>query len=199
MAKYPLMLEQLISSLKLLPGVGTKTAERFAFHLLECPNEALMHLAELLTSIKKEVTHCPICHCLKGPEGCSFCLSSSRDSSLLCILGSAKDVYAIEETHTYKGLYHVIGALLSPLDGRTIEKLNLPLLFDRLNQLHPREVIIALDSTLEGDATALYLKEKIGSMGITVSRLAFGIPIGSPLDYVDETTLSKALSGRQSF
>lgn len=117
----------------------------------------------------------------------------------MCIIGSPKDAYAIEETHTYKGLYHVLGALLSPLDGRTIEQLNLAPLLERLRANPVREVIIALDSTLEGDATALYLKEKIGQLAIPVYRLAFGLPMGSPLEYVDGGTLSRAFVGRQAF
>lgn len=199
MSKYPLALQQLIAALKLLPGVGTKTAERFAFQLLTWPDEALSQLSTLLATVKEQVPHCLTCHCLASRDGCEFCDSTHRDTSLLCIIGSPKDAYAIEETHTYKGLYHVLGSLLSPLDGRTIQHLNLPSLFERLSSHPTREVIIALDSTLEGDATALYLKEKIGELGIPVSRLAFGLPIGSPLEYVDGGTLSRAFVGRQTF
>lgn len=199
MSKYPLTLQQLIGALKLLPGVGTKTAERFAFQLLTWPDEALSQLSTLLATVKKQVPPCPTCHCLASPDGCEFCDSMHRDNTLLCIIGSPKDAYSIEETHAYKGLYHVLGSLLSPLDGRTIEHLNLPSLFNRISSQKTREVIIALDSTLEGDATALYLKEKIGEFGIPVSRLAFGLPIGSPLEYVDGGTLSRAFVGRQTF
>lgn len=199
MPKYPLPLQQLISILKLLPGVGTKTAERFAFQLLTWPEESLSQFSTLIATIKREVPHCPTCQCLSSASGCEFCDLTRRNPDLLCIIGSPKDAYAIEETHTYKGLYHVLGALLSPLDGRGVDQLNLSNLFQRLADLPPREVIIALDSTLEGDATSLYLKEKIAQLGITVSRLAFGLPMGSPLEYVDESTLSRAFVGRQSF
>lgn len=199
MSKYPLPLQQLIAALKLLPGVGTKTAERFAFQLLNWPDETLAQLSELLASIKSQIPHCPTCHCLSSHDGCEFCDSPHRDQELLCIIGSPKDVYAIEETQSYKGLYYVLGSLLSPLDGRTIEQLNLAPLLERLASHKTREVIIALDSTLEGDATALYLKEKISELDTPVSRLAFGLPMGSPLEYVDGGTLSRALAGRQTF
>ncbi len=199
MAKYPQALDQLITLLKLLPGVGTKTAERFAFQVLSWPDESLIQLSERLATLKSQVPQCPTCFCLSGVEGCDFCNSAQRDPSIICIIGSPKDAYAIEETHAYKGLYHVLGSLLSPLDGRTIEQLNLRPLLERLRSNPVREVIIALDSTLEGDATALYLKEKIGQLNIPVYRLAFGLPMGSPLEYVDGGTLSRAFVGRQAF
>ena len=197
--KYPTPLQQLIASLKLLPGVGSKTAERFAFHLLTWPDHALADFASTLAELKTNIHSCPVCHCLIEKESCEWCDTTRRDSSLLCIISSPKDAYAIEETHTYKGLYHVLGGLLSPLDGRSAERLDFPKLIHRISRLEIREVIVALDSTLEGDATALYLKEQIGQLGIRVSRLALGLPMGSPLEYVDGGTLSRAFTGRQSF
>jgi len=199
MSKYPLALQQLIASLKMLPGVGSKTAERFAFHLLTRPSESLEELSEVIATLKIKIQNCPECHCLMDKEVCEFCDINKRDSSLLCIISSPKDAYAIEETHTFRGLYHVLGSLLSPLDGRTAERLNLPQLVDRISHLKIKEVIVALDSTLEGDATALYLKEQLGKLGIPVSRLALGLPMGSPLEYVDVGTLTRALLGRQIF
>ncbi len=199
MPKYPLALQQLISSLKMLPGVGSKTAERFAFHLLTWPNEMLEKLGEHVTSVKEKIGTCPQCHCLKDQAACDFCDNSRRNSSLLCIISSPKDAYAIEETHVYNGLYHVLGGLLSPLDGRTLQELNLPHLLKRIATLQIREVIVALDSTLEGDATALYLKEQLSKLDIPVSRLALGLPMGSPLEYVDGGTLSRALTGRHIY
>lgn len=199
MLKYPPALQQLITALKLLPGVGTKTAERFAFEILTWPQETCSQLSTLIDTLQTEVPQCPTCHCLSSQEGCPFCTNPYRDTSLLCIISSPKDAYAIEETHTYKGLYHVLDSLLSPLDGRSPEDLNLAPLLHRLSSLSTQEVIIALDSTLEGDATALYLKEQIFALGTPVSRLAFGLPMGSPLDYVDGSTLLRALTGRQRF
>ena len=199
MSKYPFALQQLIASLKMLPGVGSKTAERFAFQLLTWQNEPLANFGDVIATLKAKIHTCPACHCLMEREVCEFCDINKRDSSLLCIISSPKDAYAIEETLTYKGLYHVLGGLLSPLDGRTAKQLNLPQLLERISTLKIREVIIALDSTLEGDATALYLKEQLGKSGIPVSRLALGLPMGSPLEYVDGGTLSRALTGRQIF
>src|SRR5476649_428334 len=162
MSKYPLALQQLIASLKMLPGVGSKTAERFAFQLLTWQDEPLENFADVIATLKTKIHTCPACHCLMEKEVCEFCDINKRDSSLLCIISSPKDAYAIEETHMYKGLYHVLGGLLS---------------------------------TLEGDATALYLKEQLGKSEIPVSRLALGLPMGSPLEYVDGGTLSRALTG----
>jgi recombination protein RecR len=126
MSKYPFALQQLIASLKMLPGVGSKTAERFAFQLLTWQNEPLANFADVIATLKAKIHTCPACHCLMEREVCEFCDINKRDSSLLCIISSPKDAYAIEETLTYKGLYHVLGGLLSPLDGRTAKQLNLP-------------------------------------------------------------------------
>jgi len=199
MAKYPAHLLNLIGFLKRLPGVGSKTAERYAFQLLSWPEEHLHHLAELSRTLKEKVQHCPQCRCLMDKENCDFCDLHKRDPSYLCVISSAKDAYAIEETRSYRGLYHVIGGLLSPLDGRTPDHLDLDHLKHRITSLKVQEIIIALDSTLEGDATALYLKEHLSRLGLKVSRLAFGLPMGSPLEYVDGGTLSRALTGRQIF
>ena len=130
---------------------------------------------------------------------CAFCDPIKRDASILCIISCAKDVYAFEETRAYRGFYHVLGALISPLDGRMPDHLDLDHLKERIQKLQTQEVIIALDSTIEGDATALYLKDNLTKLGLKVSRLAFGLPMGSPLDYVDGSTLSRALLGRQHF
>lgn len=199
MNKYPTALQRLIGLMKMLPGVGAKTAERFAFHLLSWPEEKIMELADAMGSLQQKIGHCPQCHCLTDKEKCDFCDHPHRDPTLLCIISSPKDAYALEETHSYKGLYHVLGGLLSPLDGRTAQRLNLPHLIHRIERLKVREVIVALDSTLEGDATALYLKEQLGNLNIPVSRLALGLPMGSPLEYVDGGTLSRALTGRQIY
>lgn len=199
MAKYPSHLLQLIGHLKKLPGVGAKTAERFAFQLLNWPDEHLHFFAENLRTIKEKIQHCPQCRCLMEKESCLFCDPAKRDTDILCIISSAKDAYAFEETRSYKGLYHVLGCLLSPIDGCTPDKLDLGHLHQRIQTLQIKEAILALDSTLEGDATALYLKQQLHHWGIPVSRLAFGLPMGSPLDFVDGGTLSRALIGRQNF
>ncbi|MFS8563720.1 MAG: recombination mediator RecR [Rhabdochlamydiaceae bacterium] len=199
MAKYPISLINLIAFLRRLPGVGTKTAERFAFQMLTWPQEQLEHFSQILHTLKEKIQSCPECRCLMEKEECTFCDPMKRDPSILCIISCAKDVYAFEETRMYRGFYHVLGALLSPLDGRTPDHLDLEHLKQRIQKLHTQEVIIALDSTIEGDATSLYLKESLVKLGLKVSRLAFGLPMGSPLEYVDGSTLSRALLGRQHF
>ncbi len=199
MAKYPSELAQLIAFLKKLPSVGTKTAERFAFQLLNWPDHELHSLSILVKQLKEKVTQCADCHCLTDDGGCPFCHHMMRDKTQLCIIASPRDVYSLEETGAYRGLYHVLGGLLSPLGGRTPEHLNLEQLKNRIAHLQVKEVIIALDSTLEGDTTALYLKELFHEWGLPVSRLAFGLPIGSSLDFVDGSTLARALTGRQNF
>lgn len=199
MHKYPLELTQLIAYLKKLPGVGTKTAERFAFQTLKWQDSDLQSLAAILAQLKEKITHCPECHCLRDQNVCHFCTNPRRNRSQLCIIASSRDVYSIEETGTYQGLYHVLGGLLSPMDGKSPEHLHLEHLKNRIENLQTHEVIIALDSTLEGDTTSLFLKEQIQGWGLSVSRLAFGLPMGSSLDFVDGGTLARAFTGRQAF
>lgn len=199
MLKYPKDLLTLIAHLKKLPGVGKKTAERYAFHLLGWKGKDLHEFADGVATLKEKVQACLDCGCLMDRVRCTFCDQERRDRTQMCIIASPRDVYAIEETGNYRGMYHVLGALLSPLDGKTPESLNLPHLMTRLDQLETQEVILALDSTIEGDATSLYLKDGFVKQGIEVSRLAFGLPLGSSLDFVDEGTLSQAFSGRQKF
>lgn len=199
MAKYPSELTHLIAYLKRLPGVGTKTAERFAFQLLDWQEAELKNFSSTLFHLKEKITQCPECHCLTSDDQCFFCHSVSRDKSQLCIVASPRDAYSIDETGAFKGLYHVLGGLLSPIDGKSPEHLNLEHLKKRIHSLQIKEIIIALDSTLEGDTTSLFLKEQIQIWGLPVSRLAFGIPIGSSLDFVDGGTLARALTGRQIF
>ncbi len=198
MAHYPNELLTLIALFKKFPGIGTKTAERFAFQLLNWPPEQLQQFANKIYGIKEKVVSCSDCGCLKGIENCSFC-DLTRDQKIICLVSFPKDVYAIEATRSYKGLYHVINGLLSPLRSHFAEQLDLTRLKKRLEILQPSEAIIALDSTVEGDATALYLKQELDKWGIQASRLAFGLPMGSCLDYVDYGTLERALKGRQIF
>ncbi len=199
MARYPHELSRLIACLKKLPGVGGKTAERFAFHFLHWQEKELLTLATSLHELQTKITSCPECHCLQDLERCPFCSDPQRDQTRLCIIASAKDAYALDETGSYKGLYHVLGGLLSPIQGSTLSQLHLEHLLQRIQTLAITEVILALDSTLEGDTTSLFLKEQLQPLGLPVSRLAFGIPMGSSLDFVDCGTLARALSGRQHF
>ena len=194
MPEYPSPLETLISHFQKLPGVGRKTAERFAFKILTWKEAELKGFASHLSEIKSKLSHCASCGAIISTE-CPFCSSSFRDRSRLCIVATPKDIFAIEKTHQYRGLYHVLGALLSPIDGIHPKELQLDKLKMRLNLEPIQEVIIALDSTLEGDTTSLFLKEELKHL--TLTRLAFGMPIGSSIDYVDESTLSQAFTGRQ--
>lgn len=196
--KYPTDLSSLIANLKKLPGVGNVTAERFAFQLLKWKEEELDQLGILLKELKKRVLNCPTCGCISSLEGCYFC-GPNRKRSSICIVSSPKDAFAIEATHSYDGLYHIIESLLSPLDGQGLEGLRLEKLLIRIKQENISEIILALDSTLEGDATALFLKNQLEPLNLKISRLAFGLPIGSSLEYVDGGTLTQAFQGRQIF
>ena len=199
MSKYPNAINSLIAYLRKFPGVGSKTAERHAFQLLDWPDTQVQDFAKLLSTFKATIHPCPECGCLLEDTLCVFCDPSKRDLSMLCIIASAKDAYPIEEPRVYKGLYHVIGGLLSPLDGKTPEDLHIEKLKNRISKNTIKDVIIALDSTIEGDATALYLKEEMELWGVKVTRPAMGMPMGSSLDYVDGGTLARALIGRQNF
>lgn len=198
MALYPKILLTLIEQLRKLPGVGKKTAERFAFKLLEWPERDQKYLAETLSLLHTSIEKCSECGCFKEKELCSFC-NRSMPSPMLCVIASPKDAYSIEQTRIYHGYYHVLGCLLSPLDGKTPQHLNLELIKNRISELQIKEMILALDSTLEGDTTALYLHEYFHKLGLKVTKLALGLPVGSSLDFIDEGTLSQAFSGRQSF
>lgn len=194
--RYPEHLLKLITVLKKLPGIGNKSAERFAFHLIDWPEEKHLEMAQTIQDIKKKLKCCPECGSLSEEPPCLFCDTKKRDPTILCVVGSPKDVFLIEETHEYKGLYHVLGALLSPIHGVVP---NLDKIKERVKSLGVQEVIIALDSTLEGDATALYLKKELSSLAITTSRLALGLPVGSSLDFIDGGTLARAFSGRRTY
>lgn len=196
---YPDHLLKLIQLLKKLPGVGQKSAERFAFQLLTWSPHQLNEMANIVTDIPHKLIPCKTCGCLQDHHHCSFCDLTKRNTEVLCILASPRDVFSIEETREYRGLYHVLGGLLSPLEQRGPEHLTIDKLKERIDALKVKEIIIALDSTLEGDATALYLKQELERFPVHISRLAFGLPMGSSLDYVDGGTLARAFSGRSQF
>lgn len=198
--RYPQHLTKLIEVLKKLPGVGSKSAERFAFQLIQWPESQLVEMANIIGSSKQKLRYCSTCGCLGDETGCYFCTDQRMLSGVICVTASARDVFAIEETREFKGAYHVLGGLLSPLEGQGPEVLKLHKLKERLLQANIREVVIAIDSTVEGDATALFLKGALAELpGVKVSRLAFGLPMGSSLDYVDGGTLARAFSGRSPY
>lgn len=197
MRAYPRPLETLIHHLKRLPGVGQKTAERYAFHLLKSEAKEVSSFASSLATIKEEIKSCSECGCFMHEGKCPYCERGGRLSTSLCIVSSIKDVFVIEETHIFQGLYHVIPKLLSPLDGHYEEQIEIGKIKMRIDKWHIKEVIIAIDSTLEGDATSLYIKQELSHYPLKISRLALGMPLGSSLDFVDEGTLSRAFLGRQ--
>ena len=197
--KYPPTLLSLMSILKKLPGVGSKTAERFAFQLFTWQESQLKEFSSHLLSLKEKICACSECGCLSEDNSCPFCHGIERSKKSLCIVSSPKDVFIIEESRSYHGLYHVLSTLFSPIDGKMPEKEEIDKLKKRILDLQVEEIILALDATLEGDATALYLKDELKAYDLKATRLAFGIPIGSSLEYVDGTTLARALLGRQSF
>lgn len=197
--QYPAHLMKVIQVLKRLPGVGAKSAERYAFHMLDWPPEYLFEMAEILKEIPQKIEYCSECGCFSDKSSCTFCIEERCHAKVICIISTPREAFSIETTGEYKGLYHVLGGLLSPIDGIGPEKLTIEHLKRRIFDLKIEEVVIALDSTLEGDATSLYLKQELGPLSVNISRLAFGIPMGSPLDYVDGGTLARAFSARNSF
>ncbi len=200
MSQLPADLLSLISFLKKLPGVGSRTAERFAFEFLSWPQEDLASLAEIAKTLKERLPLCSLCGCLTERGGCFYCENKDRNKEHLCLIASAREAFSIEATRSYKGMYHVIEHLLSPLDGRYAATLNMDRIKKRIAENGVIEVILAFDSTLEGDATALYLKKQLSTEpNLKISRLAFGLPVGSSLEYIDGGTLSRALLGRQTF
>lgn len=196
---YPPHLLKLINVLKRLPGVGNKSAERFAFHLIDWQHGHLDEFSSVIKEIPYRLKQCEECGCLAGLDKCSFCSPLRADQGVLCVIATSREAFSIEETGEYRGLYHVLGNLLSPLDGIGPEHLHLDRLQHRIEKYAIKELVIALDSTLEGDATALYIKQIFENNSLNVSRLAFGLPMGSSLDYVDGGTLARAFSGRGKF
>lgn len=198
--KYPQAVEKLIRLLSNLPGVGRRTAERYAFDfLLGWKDEELSDFQSHLQEMKTTISQCSTCGALTDASHCFFCTDGSRRTDLLCIVGSVREVYALESTKEFRGLYHVLAGLLSPLDGRGEEILELSKLTQRIEASAIKEVILALDSTLEGDTTSLFIKQHLEQYPVKVSRLAFGIPVGSSLEYVDGGTLARSFIGRASF
>ncbi len=193
--KYPDHLNLLIDLFKKFPGVGTKSAERFAFELINWSDENLKQMSETIRNTKTNLTHCTSCGSLVKDD-CLFC---KRTGTTLCVVATARDIFLIEETRTYQGLYHVLGTLLSPIHGLVPSKSIIDKLKQRITDLSINEIIIALDSTLEGDATALYLKKELAPLAVALSRLALGIPMGSSLDYIDGGTLTRAFEGRLAY
>ena len=196
MGLYPRAVERLIIELGKLPGIGEKSAQRMAFHLIDAPAADVLGLSAALAEVKEKVHLCPKCFSVTDKPVCEICGSPDRDQSTLCVVQTTRDVYAIERTREYKGLYHVLHGLISPLEGIGPNEIKARELISRLKAEDIREVIMATNPTPEGEATAMYLGGLIKPAGISVSRLAKGIPVGADVEYIDEITLIKAFEGR---
>jgi recombination protein RecR len=192
------LLDQLIESLRCLPGVGAKTAQRMALHLLQRDRAGGARLAAVLAEAVHSVGHCRSCRTLTEDDECALCRNPERDDRLLCVVENPADVIALEQVTAYKGRYFVLGGRLSPLDGIGPAELGMDQLGQRLDTLGPGEVILALPTTVEGEATAHYIAEMAGERGIAISRIAHGVPLGGELEYVDGGTLSHAFYGRRA-
>lgn len=195
---HPATIEKLIESFAQLPGIGRKSAERIAFYVIDSMDkEDAKHMAESIVEAKDKIRFCPICQNLTDNEICSVCASGNRDRSVVCVVENARDVAAIEKTNEYNGLYHVLHGTLSPMDGITPDDIKIKELVLRISDNTIKEVIMATNPTVNGTATAVYISKLLQPMGITVTRIAHGIPVGGDLEYADEVTLIKAIEGRQ--
>jgi len=192
-------IQSLINEFSKLPTVGPKTAARLVFYLLNRPRHEAHALAEAILAVKDKVRFCSICFSLTEDDPCDLCTDEERDRSIICVVAEAKDIYAIERTGAFKGRYHVLGGLISPMDGIGTAQLRVKELIERIGAESPTEIILATNPNAEGEATALYLSRLLQPIGVAVSRLAYGLPIGADLDYADEVTLARALEGRRAF
>ena len=195
----PEPLQNLITALERLPGIGPKSASRLAFFLLRAPEDVASQLSEALTGLKQNTAFCPECFniMLAGRERCEICDSRARDESLICVVEEPLDVIAIERIGAYKGKYHVLHGVLSPIEGVGPDDLKIKPLLARVAQGAAKEIILATNPSMEGDATALYLRQQLLPLNVHVTRLARGLPVGGDLEYADQNTLLRALSGRQ--
>lgn len=197
MKHYPRPLSKLIEELSKLPGIGGKSAQRLAFYILSMDEKEAKGIAEAITIAKDKMKYCSICGNISEDETCSLCKDQSRDNSVICVVEHPKDIYAMERIKEFHGQYHVLNGTISPMDGIGPDDINLKSLILRLSDEAIKEVVIATNPNIEGEATAMYIARLIKPAGIKVSRIAHGIPVGGELEYADEVTLSKALEGRR--
>jgi len=197
MKYYAKPLNKLINELSKLPGIGGKTAQRLAFHILSMDDMDAIALSDAIREAKKDMKYCSICGNLTDEDPCSICRDTTRDKSLICVVESPRDVVAMEKIKEYRGYYHVLHGAISPMDGIGPADINLQSLITRLQDEAVKELIIATNPTIEGEATAMYIARLIKPSGIKVSRIAHGIPVGGDLEYADEVTLLKAVEGRR--
>lgn len=197
MSIYTPALQKLIDELGKLPGVGPKSAQRIAFHLIKLPEQDALSLANAIQEAKQKVRFCETCFNMSDEVICEICSDTQRDSSLVCVVEEPRDIVALERTREYKGLYHVLQGAINPIDGIGPEQLKIRELLERLKGNTLQEVILCTNPNIEGEATAMYLAKLIEPLGIQVSRIASGLPVGGDLEYADELTLGRALEGRR--
>ena len=194
---YPKSIATLIEHFQKFPSVGPKSAQRMAFYLLRMPMNEVEKFAQSMIDAKANTKTCEVCFNLSASSPCEICSSHQRDRSIICIVAETKDLIAIEKTNEFKGLYHVLQGLISPMDGIGADDIRIKELLTRLTNEEVKEVILALSPSVEGEATSLYLSKLIKPFGIKISRIAFGLPVGADLEYADEVTLARAIEGRR--
>jgi recombination protein RecR len=195
---YAKPLARLVGELEKLPGIGPKSAQRLAFHLLRLPPEEARLLASAITQVKEEIHPCAICYNYTDQEICQICSDPRRDQSLLCVVADPRDLIAIERTSEFRGLYHVLGGVISPMEGIYPDQLRIKELLERVGKGGTKEVILAMNPQVEGEHTATYVHKALASTGVKVTQIAFGLPMGGDLDYADPATLIRALGGRRA-
>ncbi|HUG14415.1 MAG TPA: recombination mediator RecR [Thermomicrobiales bacterium] len=189
---------RLIDELGRLPGIGPKSASRLAYYLLRAPREQALGLAEAIIDVKERIILCSRCFNITESDPCGVCLDPARDASIICVVEEPLDVLALERTGEFRGLYHILHGVISPVDGVGPDKLRIRELIERVARQRPEEVILAMNPNIEGDATAMYIARQLIASGVTISRPASGLPVGGDLEYADEITLGRALSGRRA-
>lgn len=194
---YEGVVQELIDELSRLPGVGPKSAQRIAFYLLQTDDDQAIKLANVLREVKERVRFCEVCGNVSEEDRCNICRDTRRNQTMICVVEESKDVQAIERTREYRGLYHVLGGAISPIEGIGPDQLRIKELLTRLSNAQVVEVIIATDPNMEGEATATYIARMLSPLGINVTRLASGLPVGGDLEYADEVTLGRAFAGRR--
>lgn len=197
MENYSEPIDRLINEFSKLPGIGSKTAQRLAFHVINMNPNDVSSLAKALIDVKNEIKYCKVCCNISDTEICSICSNSHRDRSTICVVEDPRDVNAMERTKDYQGLYHVLNGVISPMSGIGPDMLNIKELIGRLSSEEVKEIIMATNPTIEGEATAMYISRLVKPMGIKVTRIAHGLPVGGDLEYADDVTISKALEGRR--
>jgi len=194
---FPEPLTELIEQLRKLPGIGAKGAQRLAFHILKTPREDAERLCDAILGVKERVTYCSVCNNITDIDPCVFCTSPSRDQHVICVVEEPQNVSVVEKTGGFKGAYHVLMGVLSPLHGVGPDDLKIKGLLNRVADGRAEEVILATSPTVEGEATALYLARLLKPLGVRVTRIAMGIPVGSDIEYADEITMTRAMEGRR--